>query len=82
MSADSSAVHTLPYKTDKHRTTPQLQNAGGECFRCGKCGHVVTNCWFKTAKCYQCEHAGHLCAVLLKTVDNSAPKQKKENVNC
>ena len=50
----------------------------GDCYCCGKKGHMASQCHFRTYKCHKCNKVGHLQAVCPGDKNTLIDKQKIE----
>ena len=48
----------------------------GECYRCGKTGHLASQCKYKDAECHQCGKIGHLKQVCHNKSKGKGPKKE------
>nr|XP_024656779.1 uncharacterized protein LOC112432450 [Maylandia zebra] len=60
MEMASKEAHAL-HATDRvHKLDNGKANAQGPCFRCGKLGHLASDCWCKEMDCNNCGKKGHV----------------------
>ena len=68
------------YKEEEEVNRVGTQRYMGYCFCCGKKGHLVSQCRFRTYRCHKCSKVGHLQAVCPgdKTTQEANKKVEKQ----